>query len=270
MPRTNARWRKITLRSRDGSDCAWKWRIPAGHRAGDLPRLFQPFATYGKNPGNRSPASRSAKRIIEDHGGHIWARSIRARAHLFPSRSRYRIRSYQEFVGRGPRDPCLHVPSAGDQRIERESRTGLSPLAQVIHLPRQLGPVRLGVLHDICETPTIRRSTNSTRRSPPPRESGSPFQYCEGLAGGCPADLFRCSGARAGLKGIQQRLGTPEERPGDMARVVVIGHPAHQHDVPAALCRDEQELMWAGQALLTNRGAQPRSPTRHMKRRPCP
>jgi signal transduction histidine kinase len=39
-----------------------------------LPRLFQPFATYGKTQGTGLGLS-ICKRIIEDHGGHIWARN---------------------------------------------------------------------------------------------------------------------------------------------------------------------------------------------------
>jgi hypothetical protein len=57
------------------------------------------------------------------------------------------------------------------------------------------------------------------------RESGAPFQYLrKGLREVVRRIYSDAPVLEQELKGIQQRLGTPEERPGDMARVVVIGH----------------------------------------------
>ena len=47
-----------------------------------LPQLFQPFATHGKTGGTGLGLSIS-KRIIEDHGGRIWARSEPGRGATF-------------------------------------------------------------------------------------------------------------------------------------------------------------------------------------------
>ena len=57
------------------------------------------------------------------------------------------------------------------------------------------------------------------------RESGAPFQFLrQGLRGVVRRIYSEAPGLEQELKGIQKRLGTPEEQPGDMARVVVIGH----------------------------------------------
>jgi len=57
------------------------------------------------------------------------------------------------------------------------------------------------------------------------RESGAPFQYLrQGLRGVVRRIYSDAPVLEQELKVIQRRLGTPEEQPGDMARVVVIGH----------------------------------------------
>ncbi len=57
------------------------------------------------------------------------------------------------------------------------------------------------------------------------RESGAPFQFLrQGLRGVIRRIYSDAPVLEQELKEIQRRLGTPAERPEDMARVVVIGH----------------------------------------------
>ena len=104
--------------------------------------------------------------------------------------------------------------------------TGFSPLAQVIHLPR---PVEAGADWWFSMTsakrdyPTVYELHAALTAYS--RESGAPFQYLrKGLREVVRRIYSDAPVLEQELKGIQQRLGTPEERPGDMARVVVIGH----------------------------------------------